>query len=445
MTPAILIHDPARLLLLCVFLFAVAYPSRPLTFQRSAGTTDLEQQNLLARAKALHKRMITIDSHAGFTADPLRSCGATDRQVDFPKMKKGGLTAAFFTVWAAQQKRTPEAYAEAKRQALDVFRAIHDIVQKCSDKVALARTPEDVERIVGSGKLAVVIGIENGFVIGRDTSVLQAYWELGAAYVGLVHDGHNDLADSADPRAQLGDKASEHEGVSQFGAQVIAEMNRLGIMIDVSHMSKEARLDAIRLSRAPVIDSHSSMFNLVNHPRNMDDETLVALAKKGGVVQITAVSTFVKSEPPETTEAFTALFHEYGVDTILKANRLPPDRRAEFQRRYAELEKRWPLATISDLVDHIDHAVKLVGVDHVGIGSDFDGGGELTGWADASETVNITVELLRRGYSEDDIRKIWGGNLLRIWREVQRPAARKSAEAPPNSDRSNLRLGNRLR
>ncbi|MCI0724671.1 MAG: dipeptidase [Acidobacteria bacterium] len=425
MIPTIPIHSRATFLLLCFFLLAGASSSRPsLAFQRTAGTTDTEQ-NLLVRAKALHKRMITIDSHAGFTSDPLRSCGATDLQVDFPKMKKGGLHTVFFTVWAAQQKRTPKAYAEAKRQALHVFEDIHGVVRRCGDTVGLARTPEEVERIVGSGRLAVVIGIENGFVMGKDLSLLKTYRELGAAYFGVTHDGHNDLADSATPSKELGDGESEHNGVSDLGEQVIRELNRLGIMVDVSHMSKAATLEAIRLSKAPIIASHSSMYNLVNHPRNMDDETLVALAKKGGIVQITAVSTFVKSEPPEATEAFSALFHEFGVDTILKANRLTPGRRTEFQRRYAELEKRWPLATVSDFVDHIDHAVKLAGVDHVGIGSDFEGGGELTGWADASETVNVTVELLRRGYSEEDIRKIWGGNLLRVWQEVQRLAEQK--------------------
>ncbi|MGH9794112.1 MAG: dipeptidase [Candidatus Acidiferrales bacterium] len=412
-------------LMLCFVLLGFANPSPSPAFPRSAGVTNKEQQNLLARAKALHKRMITVDSHAGFTSDPLRSCGATDLQVDFPKMRKGGLNTVFFTVWAGQQKRTPETYAEAQRQALAVFRGIHDIVRRCGDTVGLARTPGDVQRIVEGGKLAVVIGIENGFVMGKDLSLLKTYRELGAAYVGLVHDGHNDLADSAQPSEELVDKASEHRGVSKLGEQVIAEMNRLGIMIDVSHMSKEARLDAIRLSRAPVIDSHSCMHNLVNHPRNMDDETLTALAKKGGVIQITAVSTFVKSEPAEATEAFKALFHEFAVHTTSEAKRLPADRRAEFQRRYAEMEKRWPLATVSEFVDHIDHAVKVAGVDHVGIGSDFDGGGELTGWADASETINITAELLRRGYSEEDIRKIWGGNLLRVWREVQRRAEKQ--------------------
>jgi membrane dipeptidase len=384
---------------------------------------ETKQQELLARARSLHERILTIDSHTGLIRNPDHPCGASDAQVDFPKMMQGGLDAAFFIVWARQRKRTAETYAEAKQRALDKFREFHDVVRQCADEVALARTPEEVEGIAADGKLAFIVGIENGFVLGRDLSLLHRYRELGASYLGLVHEGHNDLADSSDPSEKLGDVPSEHGGVSKLGEQVIAEMNRLGLMVDLSHMSKAARLDAIRLSRAPVIDSHSSMHALVPDRRNMDDETLRALAKKGGVVQITAVSLFVKGEPPEATAAYTQLFHEFGIEYTRQANRLPPERRAEFQRRYQEMEKRWPLATVADFVDHIDHAVKLVGIDHVGISSDFEGGGELTGWADASETVNVTAELLRRGYTEEQIRKIWGGNLLRVWREVRRVSA----------------------
>jgi len=406
---------------LCLSVLTASCQSRgaPGVDVPTAALTPAERQ-LRTRARALHDRIITIDSHSGFTNDPLRSCEATDRQVDLPKMRTGGLDAVFFTVYAAQRERNAQTYAEARRHALDVFRSIHDIIGRCAQEVSLARTPEDVERIVTSGKLAVVIGMENGFVIGRDLSLLQTYGDMGAAYIGLTHNGHNDIADSWTPSQELGDKPSEHGGVSAFGGQVIAEMNRLGIMVDVSHMSKAARLDAIRLSRAPVIDSHSSMHALVNHQRNMDDETLVALVRKGGVVQITPVPFFVKYEPPEIEEEEIALFREFNVDTITQANRLPPARRAEFQRRYASLLERWPLPGVSTFVDHIDHAVKLVGVEHVGIGSDFDGGGQLTGWADASETTNVTAELLRRGYTEEDVRKIWGGNLLRVWREVRR-------------------------
>ncbi|MCI0429200.1 MAG: dipeptidase [Rhodospirillales bacterium] len=388
---------------------------------RLAGASEPGEPEFLARARALHERIITIDSHSSF---PLESCAATDFQVDLPKMRTGGLDVAFGIVFVKQEERSDSTYEKAKRHALDRFHKIHDAVRTCQSQVTLARTPEDVERIVENGKLAVTIGIENGFAIGRDLSLVETYRDLGATYIGLTHAGHNDIADSATPIEKLGDGASQHGGVSDFGRQVIAEMNRLGVMVDVSHMSKAATLDAIRLSRAPVIASHSSMYSIVPNARNMDDETLRALAAKGGVIQITAVHSFVKVDPPGAIEAFSALLEEFDLESDADARELPPDRRAEFEARLAEQERRWALATVGHMVDHIDYAVALVGVDHVGIGSDFEGGGKLTGWADASETMNVTAELLRRGYTEEEIRKIWGGNLLRVWGEVQRISAK---------------------
>lgn len=381
---------------------------------------EISEGRWLSRARVLHQRLTTIDSHSDF---PLETCGPTARQVDVPKMQAGGLDVSFDIVYARQARRDPATYAEAGRQARETFRQIHDAVQRCRNLAALARTPEDVEQIVASGKLAVVIGIENGFVIGRDLALLQTYRDLGAVYLGLTHDGHNDIADSATPLDGLGDGPNEHNGISDFGRAVIAELNRLGLMVDVSHLSKAASLAAIRFSRAPVIASHSSLHAIVPTPRNMDDETLRALAAKGGVIQIAAVHSFLKVDPPSASKAFAALLAEFGLETDADARTLPPDRRAGFEARVKEQERRWALATVGHMVDHIDYAVGLVGVDHVGIGSDFEGGGRLTGWADASESMNLTIELLRRGYTQEEIRKIWGGNLLRVWREVRRLAA----------------------
>jgi membrane dipeptidase len=384
---------------------------------RQADTSD---SVLLARAREIHERVITIDTHAGGTGDTHDTCGSAPRQVDLPKMKKGGLDVAFFTVYAAQAKRTPENYASARDKALEVFQTIHRLTEKlCPDRIELASSPEDVERIVAGGKLAAAIGMENGFMIGTDLSLLQAYKELGGAYFGLTHQGHNDIADSSEPSTTLGDTESEHGGMSPFGERVIAELNRLGIMVDVSHASNEAARDAMRLSRAPVVASHSSVYALAAHPRNMDDETLLALRENGGVIQITPVSWYLVAEPPEATAAFTALWREVGVENFSDVLKLDGERRAEFERRNGALEERWPLATVRDLVDHIDYVVRLIGIDQVGIGSDFEGGGGVTGWMDAGETANVTVELVRRGYSEEEIQKIWGGNLLRVWREVR--------------------------
>jgi membrane dipeptidase len=380
-----------------------------------------------ARAAEIQRSIITIDSHDDIpldfstaTVDPLDA----QRQVNLQQMREGGLDVAFFIVYVGQTARTPENYSAAQNDALTKFGAIHRMAEELYPSVIeLAYTPHDVERIWASGKLAATIGIENGYVIGKDLRLLDRYYELGARYMTLAHNGHNDIADSANPRADLGDAPSEHDGVSEFGAQVIAEMNRLGMLVDVSHISKKAALDAMRLSRAPVIASHSSVRALVDNPRNLDDETLQALAASGGVVQIVAFDPYVKAQPAERLEALRALRARFGLGESRAARELAGPDKKEYQASLGEIESRWPSATLSDFTDHIDYAVKLIGIDHVGIASDFDGGGGVVGWSRAAETLNVTEELVRRGYSRDDIAKLWGGNLLRVWRAADAVAA----------------------
>ena len=384
--------------------------------------------DLETRARAIHERVLTIDTHDDIPfnfATPEVDPGVRgDRQVDLVKMREGGLDVGFFIVYVGQTERTPEAYERAKEAALTKFHAIHRMAEMYPDRVEIAYTADDVERIHREGKLVAAIGIENGFVIGKDLSLLEEYHRLGARYITLAHGGHNDIADSATPRANLGDGEAEHGGLSAFGEQVVAEMNRLGIMVDVSHISKDAMMHATRISKAPVIASHSSVRALADHPRNMDDEQLLALKENGGVIQIVAFAEYVKVTPPEKREALAQLREEFGIrGSVRRAlEEMSEERRREYERRAAEIEARWPRATVSDFVDHIDYAVKLIGIDHVGISSDFDGGGGVTGWDDASETLNVTLELVRRGYTEEQIAKLWGGNLLRVWRENERIA-----------------------
>jgi membrane dipeptidase len=345
-------------------------------------------------------------------------------------MTEGGLDVGFFVVYVGQTERTPENYEQAKADATTKFDAIHRMAEDMyADKIELAFAADDVARIHNSGKLVAAIGIENGYVIGKDLSLLKRYHELGARYITLAHGGHNDIADSSTPRDNLGDEDSEHGGISAFGEEVIAEMNRLGIMVDVSHISKDAMLDAVRLSRAPVIASHSSTRALADVPRNMDDEQLLALEQNGGVMQTVALGGFVKRNPPEKTEAIEAVREEFGVTGFAALRGLTDEQRAAYDERIAALDETWPRPNVSDFVDHIDHAVELIGIDHVGISSDFDGGGGVAGWDDASETLNVTIELVRRGYSEEEIAQLWGGNLLRVWREVERVSAEMQAES----------------
>ena len=415
-------HDPR------LWVIVLALPAMGGCAEDEPAEDSDEMHN--ARALAIHDSVLTIDSHddipsnfASEAVDPLDA----PRQVNLQKMRAGGLDAGFFIVYVGQTERTPENYAQAQADAMTKFDAIHRMAEEMyPDLIELAHTPDDVERINAEGKLVAAIGIENGYVIGRDLSTLQRYHELGARYVTLAHNGHNDIADSAQARMDLGDAESEHDGISEFGEQVIAEMNRLGIMVDISHISRAAALDAIRLSQAPVIASHSNTLAITNHPRNMDDETLLALRDNGGVMQATALSVFVKEFTPALREATSAILSEYEIANFRAWFTLSDEQRAEVTARLEAIG----YADVGDFIDHVDHAVNLIGIDHVGLSSDFDGGGGVLGWWDASETANVTLELVRRGYSEEDIAKLWGGNLLRVWREVEAFAATAQAAQP---------------
>lgn len=371
-------------------------------------------------------RALTLDTHidipldfATAATDPLTA----DLQVNLTKMAAGGLDAGFFIVFVGQTARTAEGYARAEADALTKFAAIHRMTEQLyPERIEIAYSAADVPRIASTGKLVAAIGIENGYSLGPNLAMLDRYYALGARYAGLVHDGDNDLARSARPSAALGDAAESGAGVSALGAEAIARMNRLGVMVDVSHGSKQTALDAMRLSAAPVIASHSGIASVNAHPRNMDDETLLALKADGGVVQVVAYDSYLKAQPEEKTATLRALRQSVGLTAGVRLDSLPAEQRAAYDERRREIEARWPAATVADLVDHIDYAVKLIGVDHVGIASDFDGGGGITGWADAAETANVTAELEARGYSREDTAKIWSGNLLRVWREAERTA-----------------------
>ena len=383
------------------------------------------ETDLAKRAREIHERVLTIDTHDdipfNYATPDVNACGDTRLQVDVPKMKAGGLDVGFFIVYVGQGPRTPEGYAKAKQDALTKFDAIHRMTEQlCPQSIGLAYSAADVERIARSGRKVAAIGIENGYVIGKDLSLIAEYHRRGARYMTLAHGGHNDIADSATPRAN--EPASEHDGLSAFGEQVVAEMNRVGIMVDVSHISKAAMLDAVRLSKAPVIASHSSTRALADHPRNMDDEQLRALKANGGVMQTVAFAAYVKLQPAERQPAIAALRQKYGVSGGQSVRELPADRRVEYDRELAVIERQFPRASVADFVNHIDYAVRLIGIDHVGISSDFDGGGGVEGWNSAAESFNVTLELVRRGYSEEQIAKLWGGNLLRVWRAVERAA-----------------------
>ena len=408
--------------------------------------TEESEDAMTARAREIHDRVITLDTHddistANFTAERNYTMDLPS-QVTLPKMEAGGLDVAWFVVYTGQGPHTEEGYAGAYENAIDKFDAIHRLVEEYApDRIELALTSDDVRRIAASGKLVAMIGVENAYPLGTDISRVEEFHARGARYMSLAHTGPSQLSD-----AHSGEQDGNwmHNGLSEMGREAVAEMNRLGIMIDISHPSKESILQTLELSRAPVVASHSATRALSDVSRNLDDETLRAVAENGGVVQTVALGSFVSTEKAaarrEAMDAAQAeIAAERGFEILDRAaiGALPDDRRDGYRQRMNRVrtaaaerlaESGPPAVSVADFVDHIDYMVNLIGLEHVGISSDFDGGGGIEGWDDASETFNVTLELVRRGYTEEEIGMLWSGNLLRVLDEVQEMAAMIQAE-----------------
>jgi membrane dipeptidase len=431
---------------------------------------------LAAKAREIHSRVLKLDTHndiepANFTEDCNYQMRLTT-QVNLPKMVEGGMDVSFMIVYVGQGPLTPEGYDNAYRQAIAKFNAIHRFTEKIApDNMGLALSPADVLGLKKKNLRIAVIGVENGYPIGTDIKRVKEFYDRGARYMSLAHNGNSQLADSNTGEAE---GYLYNNGLSPLGREVIAEMNRLGMMVDLSHPAKGANLEAIRLSQAPVIASHSGVRALADVSRNMDDEQLLALKKNGGVIQVVGFASYVKADSKERTAALAKLREEVGLpgagggrgaggarsgrgrggadttnatrpcpvegtETAAQGRRggvgrgrgafgldtLTPERRAEYDKRLAEIDAKFPpaaRANVTDFVNHIDYAVKLIGIDHVGISSDFDGGGGIDGWNSAAEAFHVTLELVRRGYTEEQIGKLWSGNLLRVWGEVEKVA-----------------------
>jgi len=405
------------------------------------------EEELVERARGIHERVITLDTHddinvSNFTEERNYTMDLPT-QVNLSKMREGGLDVGWLIVYTGQNDLDEAGFDAAYENAISKFDAIHWLTtEKAPDQIELALTSDDVRRIVADGKLVAMIGIENGYPMGTDLGRIQEFAERGARYMSLAHNGHSQLADS---NTGEGDGVWLHNGLSDLGREAVAELNKWGIMIDVSHPSKEANLQTIELSRAPVMASHSSARALNGHSRNMDDEQLMALKENGGVIQTVAFRSYVDQEKDRAyREATNALrqeiSEEMGIPVVTDRRQwfaMTPEQREayadaivpleeELARRAVDIEQE-PV-NVADFVDHIDYLVETIGIDHVGISSDFDGGGGVDGWNDASETFNVTLELVRRGYSEEEVGKIWSGNLLRVLDEVQAIAAQIQAE-----------------
>lgn len=384
-----------------------------------------EEEKLVKKALKIHHRIFTVDSHTdtplsfvrgSFDIGKSHNSREDGSKIDFPRMKQGGLDAAFFAVFLGQGPRTEDGYKKAFTKANEIFDSVYSVVNRNSEAAGIALTPADALNLSKAGKSTVFLGIENGYPLGNDLSLVNHFYERGARYITLCHTKNNDICDSSNDSAVF-------NGLSDFGEKVVAEMNRVGMMIDVSHISDSSFYDVIRLSKYPVIASHSSARAICYSPRNLTDDMLKKLAAKGGVAQVCLLSDYVKEMPenPQRDSAVKVLRQKYPNWGALSEEELK-----KAWKEWTNMEIKFPqnLATVSDLADHIDHIVKVAGIDHVGIGTDFDGGGGLADCFDVTEMPNITIELVRRGYSERDIRKIWGENLMRVMREVQKAAVK---------------------
>ena len=395
------------------------------------------------KVKEIHEKIITIDTHddinvKNFT-DSINYTQRLSTQVNIPKMEEGGLDVAWLIVYTGQDSLNAAGYKKAKANAMAKFDAIHRLCEEIApDKIELALSSDDVRRINKSGKKVAMIGVENAYPIGEDLSNFEKYHKLGARYISLSHNGHSQFCDSNTGEA---DNVWLHNGLSELGKDAIKEMNRLGIMIDISHPSKESMVQMIKLSKAPIIASHSSARALCNHSRNLDDDQLKMMKENGGVVQTVAFTSYLNTEKSDRLSAYMKSVHSQVADSLgfdwydrSQFSSLSDAQKEAFMENYPKVvkigkdlvktRKGVPEGvSVADFVDHIDYIVKLIGIDHVGISSDFDGGGGIEGWSDASETMNVTAELIKRGYSESEIEKLWGGNLLRVLDEVQAVAA----------------------
>jgi microsomal dipeptidase-like Zn-dependent dipeptidase len=391
--------------------------------------TELELQQ---RARRIHDRVVTMDTHVDipvtFMTPPNEKRGSEAKLMSWEHMVDGGMDGSVFAVFLENKTRSAEDYRAAYDDVVGQIETIRRMtLEEMGDRIGLALHPEDVTRLVGEGRKFAVIGIENGYPVGEDIGNIERFYDLGVRYITLTHIEHNQLSDSTTMEL---DPVPEHGGLSPLGLEAVLEMNRLGMIVDVTHVSMKAWMDALVHTRAPVLASHSCTRAVYNHPRNVGDEQLLALKENGGVISLVGLSLFVKADQPEREAKLNALRADFGFPLELfeflgALYESDESVRASYAEKLAAIDAEHPPASVSDLIDHLDHVVDLIGIDHVAFSADFFlKAFTITGWENAGVAYNLTAELVRRGYSEDDIAKIWSGNFLRVWREVEKVAGR---------------------
>lgn len=400
-----------------------------LTFSLGVSSAE-DEQDVLQKARQIQRKIVTFDSHVDV---PVGLDGSTDgtSQFDLVKAERGHLNGAALAVFVPQTKRTEENYQRARADADKKYETIVSVAKQNPNRAGLAYSPADVRSLAKQGKFAVVISFLNAYPLGKDLSQIDSWYDKGVRIFGFNHAGNNDWADSSRPVAGFGDKPDENGGLTDLGKQAVAKLNEKGILIDVSQLSSKALADTLALTKAPVAATHSGVKGIVDNSRNLSDEELQAVAKNGGVVSIVAFSAYLHPLPQDIQDKVKALRTEYGLpekdDSAQQS--WPAEKQKEFSTRWHEILASAPKATLAQLVESVDYAVKRIGIDHVGISSDFNHGGGVTGWNNEGEAQNVTAELLRHGYTEAQIAKLWGGNFLRVWTEAQSVGKKLTASA----------------
>ena len=386
---------------------------------------------IASEIRALHDRVFTFDAHVDI---PLAFATAESdpgvdgfEPVDLPKMERGGLDAAAFAVFAPHGPLDATGYAGALEQARTKAAAIRRMaLEMYPQRIGLALTADDLRAHAAEGRRSALMSMLNTYSLGADGKHLDEFFAAGVRMVGFTHLGHNQFADSARPSPQAGEGPELHGGLSDAGRNLVTRLNDLGVIIDVSQITEDALLQTVALSRAPVVASHVGVKALVDHPRNLSDRALEAIGSSGGVVHIVAFGSYLREPSPERSNAILDLLSRNRRETV-------KEREAYF-RETQEINERLPGASVSDLVDQVDYVVDLLGIDHVGLATDFNHGGGIAGWRDEGDAANVTAELARRGYSEQEIARIWGGNFLRVFGEVA--ALARPTQSPPAAGRS---------
>lgn len=391
----------------------------------AVGTTFAQMTTSETEPVEMHDRLLTIDSHvdigAGYGTAKLDPGVLNHAQVNLPSMRIGGLDAAFFIVFTPQGELTDEGYAKAREFAEEKYRGIVRMLRGNADEIGLATSADEVEALKAEGKLIALIGIENSYPLGSTPEEIYeavALWRSrGVRYASITHFGHNQFGGSSNPTLSRSDGGDP--GLSELGRALISALNDHGIMVDISHVGQHTADDAISLSRAPVIASHSTVKAIYDNPRGLTDQQLIAIRDSGGVAQITAFRSYVASIDPRIITAMSALRKRLGLTSFADFDSASPELLAEYRHERTRIRSEFDDVSLEQFLDHVDHAVKVIGIDHVGLSGDFDGGGGVRGWDGASDSPNVTHQLFKRGYTEAELKKLWGGNLLRVMRDVQ--------------------------